>query len=133
MLSRLPRIVFDQFIRGYSEKQWGLPAHLLSSDLAKRIPIRLDDDPRLTPDATYQGLPSAGYQTMVERMLAHVPVVLGVDYLAHREEFRARRLTIFTGPIDEYYGYALGRLKYRGQPRETRLHPDLELYDRACR
>lgn len=128
MLARMPRPVFDLFVRGYTEKQWGVPTHTLDERLARRIPVRPDDDPRLTPLAKYQGLPMHGYTSMITAMLDGIPVDLGVDYLANREHLKARRLTIFTGPIDEYFGFSLGRLKYRAQQRTTTYHPDIDWY-----
>ena len=128
MLAKMPRPIFDLFVRGYTEKQWGVPTHTLDERLARRIPVRPDDDPRLTPLAKYQGLPTHGYTSMIAAMLDGIPVDLGVDYLANREHLKARRLTIFTGPIDEYFGFSLGRLKYRAQQRTTTYHPDIDWY-----
>ena len=59
-------------------------------------------------------------------MLEGIPIRLGVDYLANRQEFRARKLVIFTGPIDEFFDYELGRLAYRGQHRKTTYLPDTD-------
>ena len=116
MLSRLPRIVFDQFIRGYSEKQWGLPAHLLSSDLAKRIPIRLDDDPRYHPAPRTKVCRAKATRRWSSGCWRTCPSTVTWTTSPSARSLR-RRLTIFTGPIDEYYDYELGRLKYRGQLR----------------
>jgi UDP-galactopyranose mutase len=123
VLSFMPRAVFDLFVREYTEKQWGCSPSALDASLAARIQIRWDDDPRLTPRARYQGLPVAGYSALVGRMLRSIPVRLNVDYLKNRDLIRPRRMTIFTGPIDEYFDGALGRLHYRGQRRTTIHHP----------
>jgi UDP-galactopyranose mutase len=53
-------------------------------------------------------------------------VLLDVDYLQHRDSFVARRLLVFTGPIDEFFGFEFGRLAYRGQQREAIYHPDAD-------
>ena len=53
----------------------------------------------------------------MRRMLEGIPVLLNCDYLKQRDEFQAAKLVVFTGPIDEYFGFDLGRLKYRGQRR----------------
>lgn len=127
VLSIMPRPVFDSFVRDYTEKQWGCPPADLDAALAGRFQIRWDDDTRLTPRAKHQGLPVAGYSALVREMLRSIPVLLNFDYLKDRDRFRPRRMTIFTGPIDEYFDFALGRLHYRGQQRTTCHYPTATL------
>jgi UDP-galactopyranose mutase len=59
-------------------------------------------------------MPSDGYTAMVEAMLAHpnIEVVLGHDFATIADRVRFNHL-IYTGPIDEYYGWRFGRLPYR--------------------
>jgi len=124
-LSLMPRIVYEKFIKEYNEKQWGVPAHTLSADLCKRFDVRADDEPRLKPDCKHQGIPRLGYAHLTRQMVADIPVELGFDYLQRRDEVAANKLTVFTGPIDAYFGYELGRLMYRGQQREHRYLSDI--------
>jgi UDP-galactopyranose mutase len=123
-LSLMPRPIYEKFVKGYTEKQWGVPARSLSADLVKRFDVREDDEPRLMRHK-YQGIPVKGYAGMMEAMLAGIPVTLGCDYLKHRDEFRPARMTVFTGPIDEFFGFDLGRLIYRGQRREHEYRGDV--------
>ena len=99
---------------------------------AERFDVRLDDDPRLTPHHPYQGIPVDGYAAMMSRMLAGISVECEVDYLADRDAWPSRTMTIFTGPIDAYFDYSLGRLHYRGQRRSTRYLPDVQRYQPAA-
>lgn len=122
-LAMMPRAIYEKFVKGYSEKQWGVPAHMLSASLAKRFDVRMDDEPRLMRHR-HQGLPLGGYHAWMRKMLEGIPHRTGFDYLQHRDELSARRCLIFTGPIDEYFGFDLGRLKYRGQQREHRYLAD---------
>lgn len=122
-LAMMPRQVYEKFVRGYSEKQWGVPARELAAELARRFDVREDDEPRLMRHK-YQGIPETGYAGLMNAMLAGIPVVLNCDYLRHRTEFSASHGIIFTGPIDEFYGFAHGRLAYRGQRREHEYRPD---------
>ena len=124
VLSIMPRAVYEPFVKEYTEKQWGCSPRELDVALAARVQIRWDDDTRLTPRARHQGLPVAGYSALVKRMLRSIPVVLNFDYLRNRDLFRPRRMTVFTGPIDEYFDFVLGRLHYRGQQRVTTYHPE---------
>lgn len=124
-LAMMPRVVYEKFVKGYTEKQWGVPAKTLSVSLAKRFDVREDDEPRLMRHQ-FQGLPVKGYANMMERMLAGIRVVLDCDYLKHRDDFHAKKLTVFTGPVDEYFGFDLGRLKYRGQQRTEEYLSDVD-------
>jgi UDP-galactopyranose mutase len=123
-LSMMPEVVYRKFVKGYTEKQWGVPAQTLSADLARRFDVREDDDPRLMRHQ-YQGIPRRGYAAWMAAMLDGIPVELGVDFLHQRTQWTARRCLIFTGPIDEYFGFDLGRLAYRGQRRTHQFHPDV--------
>lgn len=118
-LSMMPRLVYEKFVRGYSEKQWGVPATSLSPELARRFRVHADNDPRLMRHE-YQGLPAAGYSAWMQNMLSGIPLRLNFDYLLNRCAIEARRGLVFTGPIDEFFGYRLGKLQYRGQFREHR-------------
>jgi len=121
-LAMMPEAVYRSFVKGYTEKQWGVPAAALSADLAGRFDVRTDDDLRLKRQR-HQGIPVGGYARLMTAMLDGVPLLLGQDFLHERSSLRWRRGLIFTGPIDEYFGYSLGRLHYRGQEREHTYLP----------
>lgn len=124
-LSKMPKSIYEAFVKGYTEKQWGVPATSLDSGLAGRFSVHSDGDTRLKR-SKYQGIPAEGYTAMMTNMLADLPILIGVDYLKRREEFAPKKLTIFTGPIDEYYGFDLGRLTWRGQQRKHTYKPDVD-------
>jgi UDP-galactopyranose mutase len=126
-LAMMPSIVYETFVAGYTEKQWGVPCTTLSPDLAGRFDVRADGDTRLKKSA-YQGIPKDGYARFMERMLAGIPVLLNVDFLKIRSAFTPRYRTIFTGPIDEFFGFDMGRLAYRGQRRRHEFLPDVDRY-----
>jgi UDP-galactopyranose mutase len=125
-LSLMPRMVYEKFVKPYNEKQWGVPAAALSAELCTRFDVRLNDEPRLTPHARYQGIPVPGYAEWMGRMIEGLPLYLNFDYLDRREEITARRMLIFTGPIDAYFDYDLGKLPYRGQQRRHTYLSDAE-------
>jgi len=124
-LAMMPQVIYDKFVKGYSEKQWGVAASRLSADLAKRFDVRPDDDTRFSRHK-YQGLPSEGYTAWMASMLDGIPTEFNVDFLLNRDQFQARRLLVFTGPIDEFFGFSLGKLQYRGQQRTHRFLPDID-------
>ena len=126
-LAMMPRPIYEKFVKGYSEKQWGVPASQLSANLAKRFDVREDDEARLVRHR-YQGIPVRGYAHLMRSMLDGIEVLPRVDYLQNRSAFQGQRLTIFTGPIDEFFDFDLGRLKYRGQVRTHDYLPDVEFH-----
>jgi UDP-galactopyranose mutase len=129
-LSMMPRLVYENFVKGYSEKQWGVPATQLSTSLAKRFDVRLDDEPKLMRHK-YQGIPKLGYTNFMSQILKGIPVVVNFDYLKNKEVFVPQKKLIFTGPIDEFYNFDMGKLKYRGQKRVSRYLPDVS-YVQPC-
>jgi UDP-galactopyranose mutase len=115
-LARMPRVVYDRFVCGYTQKQWGISPSLLEKELAARFDVREDDEPDFSRHSR-QGIPREGYAALMRRMMDGIPHLLEFDYLRHRESVRHKKKLIFTGPIDEFFGFDLGKLKYRAQRR----------------
>jgi UDP-galactopyranose mutase len=113
VVGKIGRDLYETFFRGYTRKQWGLDPSELDASVAARVPARLDHDDRYFTDE-YQAMPLHGYSRMFERMLAHpgIRILLKADYRDVRAELPHREV-IFTGPIDEYFDFRLGRLPYR--------------------
>ncbi len=125
-LAMMPETIYRKFVKGYTEKQWGVPAAALAADLAGRFDVRDTDDVRLKRHR-HQGIPSGGYAAFMANMLDGIPLAGECDYLRDRDRFEAQRMLIFTGSIDELFGFDLGRLHYRGQQRQHRYLPDVNL------
>lgn len=105
--------IYRSFIKGYTEKQWGRDAKELPAFIIKRIPFRFTYDNNYFNDA-FQGIPEGGYNVLINNLLKDVEVRLNTDYLEHRTELDALAdKVLFTGCIDEYFGYQFGRLEYR--------------------
>ena len=120
-ISLVGRDIFEKLVTGYTEKQWGRDCKDLPAFIIKRLPVRLTFDNNYF-NALYQGIPMGGYTRMVERLLDGVEVRLGLDYLENREELdKLADKVIYTGPIDAYFGFALGTLEYRSVRFETEL------------
>lgn len=113
VLSSVGTELCDLFFRGYTQKQWGLDLSELSAGVAARIPTRSNDDDRYFTD-TFQFMPANGYTEMFKRMLNHenIQIKLAVDYQTAAAEINYKK-TIYTGPIDEYFNFKLGKLPYR--------------------
>lgn len=129
-LSLMPRPVYEKFVKEYNEKQWGVSCTQLGPELCKRFDVRTDCNGRLTPNAKYQGIPVDGYAAWTRRMFDGIPVIMNYDYLKRRGEITSRKCLIFTGPIDEFYNFDLGRLQYRGQKRRHEYCPNANYIQR---
>ena len=120
-VSLVGRDIFEKLVKGYTEKQWGRDCRDLPAFIIRRLPVRLTFDNNYF-NALYQGIPAGGYTKLVERMLDGIEVRLGCDYLENREELdRLAAKVVYTGPIDEFYGFRLGTLEYRSVRFETEL------------
>ncbi len=107
------RTIYNKLVKGYTEKQWGRDCKELPAFIIKRLPVRYTFDNNYFNDR-YQGIPVGGYTKMVENMLKGVEVKLDCDFLTHREELeKLAEKIIYTGAIDEYFGYIYGPLEYR--------------------
>ncbi|RLP24013.1 UDP-galactopyranose mutase [Mesorhizobium sp. YM1C-6-2] len=113
VVSTIGRELYEKFFRGYTRKQWGVEPSELSKSVTARVPTRTNRDDRYFSDS-FQCMPAHGYTRMFERMLTHprIKVLLQTDYREIRHLIPHRQL-IFTGPIDEFFDWKLGRLPYR--------------------
>ena len=113
VVSAIGRELYEKFFRGYTRKQWGLDPSQLDKSVTARVPTRTNTDDRYFTDQ-FQAIPAEGYTRMFERMLDHpnIDVLLGADFAAVRDAYPHSSL-VFTGPVDEYFGYCYGALPYR--------------------
>lgn len=118
-LTLIGRDVYELLIKHYTEKQWGRPCTELPAYIIRRLPVRLVFDNNYFNDL-WQGIPVGGYNVLIDALLKGVEVRLDTDYLSDRETFdvMADRI-IYTGPIDEYFGFSLGKLQWRTVRFET--------------
>ena len=113
--------IYEKLIKGYSEKQWGRPCSELPASLIRRIPLRFTSGCSYYDDA-YQGIPEGGYTAMVSNMLGSglIDLRLNTDYLADKAGLDALTDTVvYTGSLDELFGFRFGQLGYRALRLET--------------
>jgi UDP-galactopyranose mutase len=113
-ISLIGRPLYEAFIRGYTAKQWQTDPRELPESIITRLPVRYNFDNRYFNDA-YEGLPVDGYTAIFERMLNNprIDVQLNTDYFAVKNEIPAGKPVVYTGPIDRYFDYRAGELKWR--------------------
>lgn len=130
VVSRVGRELYEKFFRNYTRKQWGLDPSQLDSSVAGRIPVRFDQDDRYFTDS-FQAMPLHGYTRMFERMLDHTNITVrtGVDYSEVEQTYPSAHV-IYTGPIDEYFGFRFGVLPYRSLEFKHETH-DREFFQAA--
>ena len=120
-ISLVGRTIYEKLIKGYTEKQWNRSCTDLPSFIIKRLPVRLIFDNNYFNDK-YQGIPIGGYTKMIENMLDGIEIKLNTDYLSDKEHFDSlAEKVIYTGPIDEYFKYNLGRLDWRSLRFDTKI------------
>ncbi|UDY22758.1 UDP-galactopyranose mutase [Nocardioides sp. Kera G14] len=113
-ISLIGRPLYEAFIKGYTAKQWEKDPRDLSPDIITRLPVRYTFDNRYFNDK-YEGLPVDGYTAWLERMADHpnIELRLETDFFDVIDEFKGTVPIVYTGPVDEYFGYAEGRLSWR--------------------
>lgn len=112
-LMLIGRDIYERLIRGYTEKQWGRPCTELPAFIIKRLPVRFVYDNNYFNDL-YQGIPIGGYNRLTDGLLSGAEVITGADYFADRDRWDAMaEKIVFTGRIDEFYGFRFGHLEYR--------------------
>ena len=120
-ISLVGRDVYEKLVKGYTEKQWGRNCRELPAFIIKRLPVRFTFDNNYF-NALYQGIPTGGYTKLVEKMLEGIEVRTNTDYLINKNELEGlAKKVIYTGAIDAYFGFSLGRLEYRTVRFETEL------------
>lgn len=118
-ISLVGRDIYEKLIKGYTEKQWGRDCRELPAFIIRRLPLRFTYDNNYFNDP-WQGIPDGGYNGLIENLLEGVEVLLSTDFLRDRDAFlRDAKQVIYTGAIDEYFGYEMGELEYRGLRFET--------------
>ena len=121
-LTLIGKDIYVRLIKVYTEKQWGRKCTELPAFIIKRLPVRFVFDNNYFND-TYQGIPVGGYNKLIEGLLEGVETRMNVDFFADRTycESLADKI-VFTGKIDEFYGYCFGKLEYRTVRFEEEIH-----------
>lgn len=124
-LATVGRKVYQLAFLGYTTKQWNCDPKLLPSSIFNRLPVRYNfNDGYFTKHADrYQGVPIKGYTPLVENMLKGIEVIKECDFLKDKDRWRSKcKKIIYTGPLDSYFDYSLGRLPYRSLKFDFQRH-----------
>jgi len=122
VVARVGRELYEKMFRGYTRKQWGLDPSELDASVTARIPVRTNRDDRYFTD-TFQAMPLNGYTRMFENMLDHpnIKIMVNTDYRDIEQEIAFKEM-VYSGPVDEYFGYRFGKLPYRSLEFKHEVH-----------
>ena len=105
--------IYEALIKGYTEKQWGRKCTELPAFIIKRLPVRFIHDNNYFNDK-YQGIPIGGYNKLIDGLLEGVETKTNTDFFADRQYWESiADKIVYTGAIDEYFDYKLGKLEWR--------------------
>ncbi|MBN2108454.1 MAG: UDP-galactopyranose mutase [Deltaproteobacteria bacterium] len=113
-VSLIGRELYEAFIKGYTAKQWQTSPRELPADIITRLPVRYSYSDRYFSDV-YEGIPLEGYGRVFKKMLKHplISLQLGVDFMQLKSRIPADTRIVYSGPIDRFYNYRMGRLGWR--------------------
>jgi UDP-galactopyranose mutase len=113
--------IYEILVKGYTEKQWGRPCRELPAFIIRRLPVRFTFDNNYFND-DYQGVPLGGYNKLIDGLLKGIETKTNVDFFENRRFFESlAEKIVYTGKIDEFYEYRLGKLEYRTVRFETEI------------
>lgn len=114
--------IFERLIKEYTEKQWGRKCTELPAFIIKRLPVRLVFDNNYFNDK-YQGIPIGGYNQLIDGLLEGIECKTNIDFFhsEYKDWNKYADKLVYTGAIDEYFGYSLGKLDWRTVSFKTRI------------
>ena len=116
------RDIFYTLIKEYTEKQWGRKCTELPAFIIKRLPVRMVFDNNYFNDK-YQGIPVGGYNKLIDGLLEGIDCKTDVDFF--NSEYKEWKMfadkLVYTGAVDEYFNYSLGKLDWRTVSFKTRI------------
>jgi len=118
--------LYEAFFKGYTRKQWGCSPAQLPASVLKRLPVRFNYDDNYFSHK-YQGMPRDGYTAIVEQILQHKNITVNLNAHFGKEQAAQYDHVFYSGPIDGYFDFELGRLGYRTLDfREIRAEGDYQ-------
>ena len=131
------QFLFDKNYSLYTAKQWGISPSEIDKSVLKRVPIRFTYEEAYFKDK-YQVMPENGYTAFIEKLIGHPAISIGLNYEAlehisirdnavYLDGEKADYPVVYTGPLDELFGYKYGRLPYRSLRFEW-IYKDVDSY-----
>lgn len=136
-LQKIADYIYQNVFLHYTMKQWGQKPEEMDKEVMSRVPILISRDNRYFQDK-WQGMPQDGYTKLFEKMVQHENITICVNTKAQEKiELKNGKVlyegqifqgeVIYTGPLDELFGFCYGRLPYRSLKFEME-HYEQEFY-----
>ena len=120
-ISLVGRTIYEKLIKGYTEKQWNRNCQDLPAFIIKRLPVRLTYDNNYFNDR-YQGIPIGGYTNLIAKMIDGIDVKLNTNFFDNVDYYKSiANKIVYTGALDEYFNYSLGKLEWRSLKFDTKV------------
>lgn len=121
-LTLVGKDIFNKLIKEYTEKQWGRKCTELPAFIIKRLPVRMIFDNNYFNDK-YQGIPIGGYNKLIDGLLQGIDCKTGIDFFnsEYKDWHNYADKLVYTGAIDEYFNFKLGKLDWRTVTFKTRI------------
>lgn len=104
--------LYEAFFQGYTRKQWGIDPTELPASILKRLPVRFTKDNNYYR-SKYQGIPELGYTPIFEKLTNHENISVSLNTSFEKPSKSNFDHIFYTGPLDAYFDFDLGRLAYR--------------------
>ena len=110
-ISQIGKELYNAFIKGYTQKQWGKKPKYLPESIFNRLPIRYSYNEDYYQQTQYQGIPKNGYKDIFINLTKNknIRIKLKEKYNL-KYKIKPRYLTIYTGPLDSLLNYKFGKL-----------------------
>jgi len=122
-LTLVGKDIFNKLIKEYTEKQWGRKCTELPAFIIKRLPVRMIFDNNYFNDK-YQGIPIGGYNKLIDGLLDGIETITNCDFFDNNKFSKWQDIAdklVYTGPVDEYFNFKLGKLDWRTVSFKTRI------------
>jgi len=106
------RDLYEAFFKGYTQKQWGLSPTELPASILARLPVRFNYEDSYF-NHPYQAIPRDGYTPIAQNMLDHPLIEVQLGRAVTADDIAGAEHVFWSGPVDEYFKHAHGRLGYR--------------------
>jgi UDP-galactopyranose mutase len=130
LLAKVGPVLYRDFFEEYTQKQWNRPARELPPETGERVPVRTDRNDEYFSDR-YQGV-SYSFTNMILRMLVGIEVSLETDFFSLSNWRSIAKRLIFTGEIDQWFGYSQGRLEYIRLHFEEKFLPEMDCFQETA-
>ncbi len=111
VLALVGKEIYESFFKNYTIKQWGIHPKKLDPSITARIPIRTNTNDDYINEI-FQGMPKKGYNEIFKKLLKNVDLKLNTDFEDIKDKIDYKNI-IYTGRIDEFFGFKFGKLPYR--------------------